>query len=335
VTAAVQLVVDAVTAEIVGAFGARGISSLVLKGPAVNHWLYEAVDSRAYVDMDVLVPPADLARARDVLAGLGFVMELGDDDVPDRGALHGHAWRRQRDSAVVDLHNTFYGVGVSSAEFWKALEDHREALSIGGVDAAIPDRAATALIAALHAAWHGPFGAKALLDLARAAEHFDLETWKDAAKLAMRLRATEAFAAGLRLAPAGVVVSAELALPDDLPLHIVLSASSERRGTLALYRLLTARSWRERALFARRKLVPSPALMRHMYPLARSRYGLVALYVARPFVLGWRLGFALRELVSARAETRWRSGSGGRQAGAGQDVLAANPQAQGHTTEAP
>ena len=54
-----RMVIDAVTAEVVGAFAAVGIPSILLKGPALVRWLYPAGEGRPYLDSDLLVPHAD------------------------------------------------------------------------------------------------------------------------------------------------------------------------------------------------------------------------------------------------------------------------------------
>jgi hypothetical protein len=63
--------VDALTAEVAGAFGYEGIETLALKGPVLAKWLYPG-DVRAYVYSDLTVAPGNRARAVGVLERLGF-----------------------------------------------------------------------------------------------------------------------------------------------------------------------------------------------------------------------------------------------------------------------
>lgn len=52
--------------------GAAGVPYLVVKGPALVERLYAAPDLRSYVDLDLLVRPADLEAAVRALEGSGF-----------------------------------------------------------------------------------------------------------------------------------------------------------------------------------------------------------------------------------------------------------------------
>ncbi len=49
-----------------------GVEALAHKGPALAFMLYGDVTQRQFRDLDVLVPPADVGRAKAVLAGLGY-----------------------------------------------------------------------------------------------------------------------------------------------------------------------------------------------------------------------------------------------------------------------
>src|SRR5580692_3167859 len=64
--------VDALAAEVTGAFDGEGIGTLVLKGPVLAKWLYPG-EVRPYVDADLMVAPENRVRAIGVLEQLGFV----------------------------------------------------------------------------------------------------------------------------------------------------------------------------------------------------------------------------------------------------------------------
>jgi hypothetical protein len=65
-----------------------------------------------------------------------------------------------------------------------------------------------------------------------------------------------------------------------------IRARTARPTALAFAALAAATSWRERGAIVRRKLAPTPAFMRHAYPVARLRSGgLVLAYLWRPLVL--------------------------------------------------
>jgi hypothetical protein len=62
--------------RITQAFAEIGIEVLAHKGPALAQLLYGDPTSRQYGDLDLLVQPADVARARDVLQQLGYSPQL-------------------------------------------------------------------------------------------------------------------------------------------------------------------------------------------------------------------------------------------------------------------
>jgi Uncharacterised nucleotidyltransferase len=299
------MVIDCLAAEVVDALRAEAIESIVVKGPAIVHWLYDELDGRGYADADVLVPPDKVQAAEGVLARRGFRREFGDEDMADRRPLHAHQWRSPTVAASVDIHRTFTGIGVPPAEVWPAFRDRTTPMRIGGSDVLAADRVATAMLAALHAAWHGRHNTQPLRDLSRAVTTFDDDVWRDAARFADRLDAMAAFAAGLRLDRGGAALAETLGLPSQLPFEIVLTARHPQAGAVGLYRLATTPGLRPKAMLVWRKLVPSVALMRSISPLARrGRVGMAAAYAGRPVVVLWRTGFAMRALWLARKETR-------------------------------
>ena len=124
--AALALSVDHSTAEVLRAFEGEGVSSLVLKGPALARWLYGPGERRHYGDVDLLVAPPHWETAQRVLAELGFVArgELGPGPTPWWNA-HALEWTHPAYYAVVDLHYTLQGVGVGArALVVEPLEPH-------------------------------------------------------------------------------------------------------------------------------------------------------------------------------------------------------------------
>jgi hypothetical protein len=59
-------------AEVRSAFNDAGVRSVLLKGPAFARLLYPNARSRDYTDVDLLVDPARLETAEEVLRRLGF-----------------------------------------------------------------------------------------------------------------------------------------------------------------------------------------------------------------------------------------------------------------------
>src|SRR5262245_20521781 len=103
--AARGLVADVAATRVLTAFGQLRIPSLLLKGPAIAGWLYSADEVRGYGDVDLLVAPADQARAADALTHLGFAPLVAESELRGHRPLHATEWVA-RDGASVDLHFT-------------------------------------------------------------------------------------------------------------------------------------------------------------------------------------------------------------------------------------
>lgn len=284
------LLADATTCEVTTALRSANIRSVLLKGPAIARWLYEHVSMRPYVDSDIMVAEADIARAEEVLADLGFE-HLPLDDIPSGLPWHAREWMRRRDGASLDLHRTLIGAGVEPEEVWRVLCAETERLQVGEVDVEVLKEPARALHLALHAAQDGGLR-KQLQDLGRAVARLPIEGWLEAARLAERLDATPAFAAGLRLLPAGESLASELGLPVEAPLAVSLRASGAPRSALSLEWLTRIHGVRGKVLYVFRKAFPPKAYIRAWSPLAER--GLVAAYVHRVVWLVSATGPAVR-----------------------------------------
>src|SRR5436305_178335 len=86
--------IDSATAEVLRAFAADDVACLVLKGPAIARWLYDASEPRYYIDSDLLVRPADMQRAEQILEALGFAKQFDDSRMPEWWREHASEWLR-------------------------------------------------------------------------------------------------------------------------------------------------------------------------------------------------------------------------------------------------
>jgi hypothetical protein len=285
-----RLRVDAATAEVLRAFEDSGVQSLLLKGASFLRWLYREGETRVYFDCDLLVRPGDHDGAGRVLRSLGFVADLDQSEMPSWWREHGVPWRRREDSSVVDLHSTLEGVGANEQRLWQVLWSDSETLEVGMYTARVLSVPGRALHLTLHAAQHGKGGSLVIGELDLALARVDPATWRAAAGLADSLRATPAFAAGLRLLPAGRMLAEELGLPPGQTHGLALRADGSPPPALTLERLSRTHGLRARAGIVRHKLVPPPTYMRKWYPRARRGPGwLLVAYVWRPV---WLLGHA-------------------------------------------
>lgn len=295
------LMADAVTEDVTSAFRRAGIHCILLKGPTLARWLYEHVAMRPYVDSDLLVAAADVGAAEEILARLGFE-HPPLDDIPHDLPWHAHAWTRSRDAASVDLHRTLIGPGVGPEEVWRVLSAETERMPLGDIEVEVLTRPARAFHVALHAVQDGGLE-KPLEDLRRAVRLLPLEGWQEAARLAADLEATPAFAAGLRLLPAGASLAAQLGLPTEAPLSVSLRARGAPRSALSVEWLARTPGLRAKLSYVARKLFPPVAFMRAWSPLAQRRpLGLALSYAWRLLWLAVAAGPALRSWWRGRRE---------------------------------
>jgi hypothetical protein len=301
--AARGLAADAAAAEVLTALGERGIPSLLLKGPAVARLLYAKDEVRSYGDVDLLVAPADEPAAGESLRGLGFRPLADDADLRGHRPLHATEWTRP-DGVSVDLHRTVSGAGASPQQVWDELSSRAARVTIGRVEAQVPDAATVALLVGLHAAHHGPAVEKGLRELRRALERLTEETWREAAGIAERIEASPALAAGLSLDPAGAELARRLGLPAERPIEVLLRASAPPPLALGLEWLSRTGGLRARAGLVLRTAFPAPGAMRAWRARGRGRAGLALAYASHPLWLAWHLPPSLFALRRARREAR-------------------------------
>ena len=312
VATARSLGLDALTAEVLRAFRAVGCRGILLKGPAFRRHLHADGSPRGYGDVDLLVAPADLERAGAALAALGFEKGLDHVDHPGVTEPHAQEWGRPGGPRVVDLHWRIAGVDAPAERAWEVLSAHTEPMPVAGEPVESLRAEGIAFVVALHAAHHGRTHARSVRDLERAVELLGGDAWAAAARLAAELDAAEAFAAGLRIVPAGERLASELGLPEVRSAQRILLAGDQPAGSLALLRILRPAPARERLRALRHALFPARAYMRASSPLAaRGRAGLALAYLARAARRSLALPTAVRAAVRA-SRGSGGSGSGGR-----------------------
>jgi hypothetical protein len=290
--------IDALTSEVVGAFGREGIEALVLKGPVLARWLYPG-EVRPYVDSDLLVAPGNRARAVAVLERLGFV-----ECYPWMpSALFMATWATafyRPDDGTVDLHCQLPGLDGDPDAIWDRLAAHADRQVIGGVELRVPDRDVLLLHVALHAAHHASLvDGKPLEDLRRALARAEESQWSRALGLARAYRGVPVFAAGLQLLPEGRDLARRLGLGEVRSLHHEIRRE-ENMFAEELYLLLFAKARIGRKLaIAARHIFPRPAFLRWWSPLARrGKLGLTGAYL-------WRAIWVIGQVPGA-IHTLWR-----------------------------
>lgn len=300
-----SLWLDLVTSEVARLLSAQGITCILLKGPAIAHYLYPGGAYRPYDDIDILVDAADLQPVGAILTGLRFRDIHADTSVHER-IPYAQAWVRAADASVVDLHWSLEEAEVPPVQVWAAVSTHTEMLRLGGMEVAIPSRCCIAAIVALHAAHHGTTRAKPLNDLRRALDRIPRHEWEVAADLARTLHAEGAFAAGLRLLPEGEALGIALGLSGSPSTAVVLRAASAAPTAEGFAQLFAKPGLRAKLSLLGRKVWPTPAFLRIRWPLARRcPVGLLVARAQRVAYLLIHAGPGLRAVWRAR-----RAGAG-------------------------
>jgi hypothetical protein len=284
--AALAIAIDASASEAVDALGRSEVPSVLLKGASLAGWLF-GDEPRPYCDIDLLIAPDDVARAAPVLAGLGYVPR-GEMFVP-KHTDHAEWWVREHDAMNLDLHLTLVGAAAPPDKVWDELSRATEPMLVGGREVTVLSPPGRAMHVALHAAEHGRDEPKTLEDLRRALERVPQETWAEAAELANRIEAVEAFAAGLRLLPEGTARARRLNLPAEIGVDTALHAASAPYSAYFVKRLAATPGTAAKLRMIRSKVLADREFMRAWYPIARrGPLGLALAYVWREVWLVWR-----------------------------------------------
>jgi Uncharacterised nucleotidyltransferase len=298
-----NLRIDAAIGEVVRALQARGIASIVLKGPSLTGW-YAPESSRTYDDGDLWVSPDDVDATEDLLRSLGFLPTADESGLPDWWLEHGSSWLRPSDRGKIDLHRRLQGVGAEPRRAWELLLPQSAEISVGGELVRCLPEHAMVMYAALHATHHGVDDHRGLGHLEAALATVDETIWVEAFALANALDAVEGFATALRLTAAGVAVAERIGVPDVSSTRTVLLASTPPPVALGFEQLSSARGLTRLHILVR-KLVPPPGFIRHWWPrAASSRRMLIVGYLYRPLWLLQRAPAAYRAWRAARRAAR-------------------------------
>lgn len=297
---AANLAVDAAGARARGWLADEQIECVLLKGRGIAQRLYDHLWERPYSDIDLLIRLEDRERVERVLAAHGYRRVDREGDL--LGATgYAHTFAGQ-DRSLIDLHWNLSGIRASPASTWTALSERTTWLTIAERPARVPNDEAMALIVTLHNAHHGARWRSSEPDLERALTRLDVRDWIAAAELADRLEAREAFAAGLRLSPAGRTLADRIGVGEGIALEYQLRAGETTFGAWVVHRVLSADSPRARARALGSALFPPAGSMRQFFPLARrGRAGLTAAYLLRLLRVTVRAPQGAVDYIRARA----------------------------------
>ena len=301
--AARSLRLDREAAAAVEHLRSAGIRSILLKGAAIATWLYDDGVLRPYIDIDLLVSPAQFEGATKALADLGYrplmtgadPAELGPKELDLIGPTN----------VCIDLHHGLLGASAPPGQCWEVLASRTATMRVGGTQVEVLDVPARSMHLALHAAQNGPVDVKALADLERGLAKVSRADWKEAARVAEGIGATEAFAAGLRLVPAGRTLADEFGLTHRMTVELALRTRSVTQDALFFERFAEAHGPLRKGALLARKLFPTSVTLRANSALARrGRLGTFCARLLHPFQLAVRFIPAFFDWAQAKLRTR-------------------------------
>lgn len=274
---ALRLRVDSWTAEVVSAMRARGIRTVLLKGPVIARWLYGGLPAeRVYCDCDLLVGPDDTVSARALLAELGFRAQ--EHPLIEVDEHHARIFLRADDDANVDLHRTLHGMEhLAPQRVWAMVGRHLTQIDVGGAAVDVPDPVLRTLNVALHPGPADGPASQPWQDLELALERVDDTTWQAALGLARELGIERELAARLRRLTAGTHLADRLMITTrGSEYYNVLGAVTTGRTSPSAYSISLLRSQPTRTAaisYALAKVFPPTEQLRRQHSLARRGPG--------------------------------------------------------------
>ena len=299
---ALVLRLDHEAVRLCGLLADAAIPHLLLKGPALQQWLYPT-ELRPYGDIDLLVPRSRQVQALSLLAGQGYT-DVDFEVSPLETAGHARTLVAG-DGLTVDLHTRLHSTTAGGDVVWQVLSEGAQHLALAAGTVPVCAVVPQLLVVVLHAAQHGSTETKPLEDLHRAALVATDAQFHLAAGLAARSGAAGSFAAGLRLHPGLVARLPQLIeAPRNLLVRARAGGGRDVPGVLVLARVRSA-GWRRGLPIALRAAWPTRAFLQTGIDPAVSR--------RRGWVLRARLGRAgyQAQRTSAAVRALWALRRGG------------------------
>ncbi len=144
-------------ARLVNLFSAQSIAAIAFKGPVLALQAWGDVALRQFNDLDLLVHPADAARAVEVLIADGYAALTFDRQHPELSIARRceDEFMRPGSAAMIDLHwelnPSYFAHGPMAAEVWERSASMR----VEGADVKTLGPADLVLFLAVHATKHG------------------------------------------------------------------------------------------------------------------------------------------------------------------------------------
>lgn len=195
--------------RILGRLSEGGVPALAFKGPVLAWWLYGHPGVRRFQDLDILVHERDLARAKELLAGIGY--GATPDVVRSTGQM---SLVREAPPASIDLHWQLAPNAMGLALDARHLLPRATTVLVGGRPVLTFGVEDQVLLCAFHGGKHGWGNMAWLADLAALIETRPLD-WPRLLAEARRKRLSRALFVGVQLVHdlLGTPLAAEIRTP--------------------------------------------------------------------------------------------------------------------------
>lgn len=218
--------------RLASAFEKGGVPFVPLKGPLLSQRLHGNLALRSSTDLDLMVHPRDVLRARDILIARGYRIHTALHWPCDSACLRSREYEislvGDSDSLSIDLHwrplPRYFASPFDQIDVWKSLVVTRFA------GRAMPDLTNEHLVSLLcsHGAKHAFRRLGWICDIAASLNALPDLAWSELLSVAARCGATRQLLVGLRLAADLLGARLPLGLPDD-PSVEALTRSVKKR----------------------------------------------------------------------------------------------------------
>jgi Uncharacterised nucleotidyltransferase len=282
-------------AEIADAFAASEVPAIAIKGPTLAIAAYGDVALRVFGDLDFMVRLADLPRANEVLARIGYSSATYLAEAVESGFFADASLDFSREDSVLDLHwqlsPSYFPFAPESEQVW----DRTSELDLLGRRVRVLGPADSILFQACHGSKHGWRTLAQICDFARLLATERPVDWMSLLDDARRTRSLRMLLLGAELAHSLELcdVPAELLDAGRRDSHVASLSRRVTRGIFDLNRAVDFEEWsiglgsieklRDRFRYIIERLVAPKLSDRVLMPLPRALYPLY--YPARPVLL--------------------------------------------------
>jgi hypothetical protein len=181
----------------------RGVRAMAYKGPVLAQHAYGALYARDFVDMDILVAPADAAAAAETLEKHGFHATPSLRASAYRRYLSTYRqmpFMRDEDECVIEMHTAFMPAYLPMGAFDEAVFERSRIVSVAGVSLRTPSHEDHLVLLCMHGTKEAWPHLRAVADIAALLVNATELDTAQAAQIARAADVVVPFAIGITLA---------------------------------------------------------------------------------------------------------------------------------------